>query len=158
MIHLKFIGFNAIKFLQSENIFVLTKALRYHKQLSTSLIVVGDIIISKSFDKLVKARDVKVSTERWCDGSQTQRYGGSGTGLTPHCVAESDQRHAQHPLKMLGINFSCDSYQTNSERIMLLNSLYQTDMSLYIYSNSYLFVRSKIGGQKWQPHILCKTM
>ena len=71
MIHLKFIGFNAIKFLQSENIFVLTEALQYHKQLSTSLIVVGDIIIGKSFDKLVKATDVKVSTKRWCDGSQT---------------------------------------------------------------------------------------
>ena len=57
---------------------------------------------------------------------------------------------------MLGIDFSCGSYQTNSERIMLLNSWYQIDMSLY--SNRYLFVRSKIGGQKWQPHILCKTM
>ena len=76
--------------------------------------------------------------------------------VTPPCVAESDQRHAQHPLKMLGIDFSCGSYQTNSERIMLLNSWYQIDMSLY--SNRYLFVRSKIGGQKWQPHILCKTM
>ena len=80
----------------------------------------------------------------------------SSLRLTPPCVAESDQRHAQHPLKMLGIDFSCGSYQINSERIMLLNSLYQTDMSLY--SNRYLFVRSKIGGQKWQPHILCKTM
>ena len=60
----KFIGFNVIKFLQSENIFVLTEALRYHKQLSTSLIAVGDIIIGKSFDKLVKARDVKVSMKR----------------------------------------------------------------------------------------------
>ena len=79
-IHLKFIGFNTIKFLQPENIFVLAKALRYHKQLSTSLIAVGDIIIGKSFDKLVKARDIKVSTKRWCDRSQTQRYGGSGTG------------------------------------------------------------------------------
>ena len=38
------------------------------------------------------------------------------------CVAESDQRHAQHPLKMLGIDFSCGSYQ--------INSLYQTDMSI----------------------------
>ena len=36
--------------------------------------------------------------------------------------AESDQRHAQHPLKMLGIDFSCGSYQTNSERVMVLNS------------------------------------
>ena len=80
----------------------------------------------------------------------------SSLGLTPPCVAESDQRHAQHPLKMLGIDFSCGSYQTNSERIMLLNSWYQIDMSLH--SNRYLFVRSKIGGQKWQPHILCKTM
>ena len=79
-IHLKFIGFNAIKFLQSENIFVLTEVLRYHKQLSTSLIAAGDIIIGKQFDKLVKARDVKVSTKQWRDGSQTQRYGGSGTG------------------------------------------------------------------------------
>ena len=78
--HFKFIGFNTIKFLQSENIFVLTEVLRYHKQLSTSLIAVGDIIIGKSFDKLVKARDVKVSTKRWRDRSQTQRYGGSGTG------------------------------------------------------------------------------
>ena len=58
-IHFKFIGFNGIKFLQSKNIFVLTEALRYHKQLSTSFIVVGDIIIGKSFDKLVKARDCK---------------------------------------------------------------------------------------------------
>ena len=81
---------------------------------------------------------------------------GAGVCVTPPCVAESHQRHAQHPLKMLGIDFSCGSYQRNSERIMLLNSLYQTDMSLY--SNRYLFVRSKIGGQKWQPHILCKTM
>ena len=80
----------------------------------------------------------------------------AGCHLTPPCVAESDQRHAQHPLKMLGIDFSCGSYQTNSERIMLLKSWYQIDMSLY--SNRYLFVRSKIGGQKWQPHILCKTM
>ena len=40
----------------------------------------------------------------------------------PHCVAESDQRHAQHPMKMLGIDFPCGSYQTNSERIMVLNS------------------------------------
>ena len=79
-IYLKFIGFNTIKFLQSENIFVLTEALRYHKQLSTSLIAVGDIIVGKSFDKLVKARDVKVSTKGWRDRSQTQRYGGSGTG------------------------------------------------------------------------------
>ena len=63
-IHLKFIGFNAVKFLQSENILVLAEALRYHKQLSTSLIVVGGIIIGKSFDKLAKARDVKVSTKR----------------------------------------------------------------------------------------------
>ena len=63
-IHLKFIGYNAIKLLQSENIFVLTEALRYHKQLSMSLIVVGDIVIGKSFDKLVKATDVKVSTKR----------------------------------------------------------------------------------------------
>ena len=68
-IHLKFIGFNTIKFLQPENIFVLAEALRYHKQLSTSLIAVGDIIIGKSFDKLVKARDVKVSTKRWRDRS-----------------------------------------------------------------------------------------
>ena len=30
-IHLKFIGFNAIEFLQSENMFVLTEALRYNK-------------------------------------------------------------------------------------------------------------------------------
>ena len=79
-IHLKFIGFNAIKLLQSKNIFVLTEALQYHQQLSTSLIVVGDIINGKSFDKLVKATDVKISTKRWRDGSQTQRYGGSGTG------------------------------------------------------------------------------
>ena len=76
--------------------------------------------------------------------------------LTPPCVAESDQRHAQHPLKMLGIDFSCGSYQTNSEGIMFLNSWYQIDMSLY--SNRYLFARSKIGGQQWQLHILCKTM
>ena len=80
----------------------------------------------------------------------------AGLKLTPPCVAESDQRHAQHPLKMLGIDYSCGSYQTNSEQIMLLNSWYQIDKSLY--SNRYLFVRSKIGGQKWQPHILCKTM
>ena len=59
---------------------MLTKALRYHKHLSTSLIAVGDIIIGKSLDELAKTRDVKVSTKRWRDGSQTQRYGGSGTG------------------------------------------------------------------------------
>ena len=80
MSHLNFIGFNTMKFLQSENIFVLAEALRYHKQLSPSLIAVGDIIIGKSFDKLVKARDVRVATKRWRDRSQTQRYGGSGTG------------------------------------------------------------------------------
>ena len=27
-----------------------------------------------------------------------------------------------------------------------------------LYSNRYLFVRLKISGQKWQPHILCETM
>ena len=43
---------------------MLTKALRYHKHLSTSLIVVGDIIIGKSLDELAKTRDVKVSTKR----------------------------------------------------------------------------------------------
>ena len=58
----------------------MTEALRYHKLLSTSLIAVGDIIIGKSFDKHVKARDVKVSRKRWRDGSQTQGYGRSGTG------------------------------------------------------------------------------
>ena len=57
-----------------------TELLRYHKQLSTSLIAVGDIIIGKSFDKLVKARDVKISSKQWRDWLQTQRYGGSGTG------------------------------------------------------------------------------
>ena len=80
MIHLKFFGFNAIQFPQSENTFVLTEALRYHKYLSTSLIAGGDIFISKSLDKLIKTRDVKVSTKQWRDGSQTQWYGGSGTG------------------------------------------------------------------------------
>ena len=78
-IHLAFIGFNVINFLKSENIFVLTETLWYHKQLSTSLIVVGDIIIGKSLDKLVMARGVKVPTKRWRGGSQTQRYGGSDT-------------------------------------------------------------------------------
>ena len=62
-IHLKFISLNAITFLQSENIFVLTEALRYDKQFSTSLIAVGDIIIGKTFDKLVKPREVRVSTK-----------------------------------------------------------------------------------------------
>ena len=71
--------------------------------------------------------------------------------LTPSCVAESDQCHAQHPLKMLGIDFSCGSCQPTSERIMVLNSWYQTDMSLY--SCRYLFVGSKIDSQKWQWHI-----
>ena len=79
-IQLKFIGFNAIENLQSEKTFVLTKAVRYHKHLSTSLIAVGDIIIGKSLDKLEKTRDVNVSTKLWRDGSQTQRYGGSDTG------------------------------------------------------------------------------
>ena len=45
----------------------------------------GDIIIGKSFDKLVKARDLKVSTKRWRDGSQTQRYSGSGSGYHTTC-------------------------------------------------------------------------
>ena len=45
----------------------------------------GGIIIGKSFDKLAKARDVKVSTKRWRDGSQTQRYCGSGTGYNKAC-------------------------------------------------------------------------
>ena len=54
------------------------------------------------------------------------------------------------------IDLSCRSYQTNSEWIMLLNSWYQTDMPLY--SNRYVVVGSKMGGQKWQPHILCKTI
>ena len=40
----------------------------------------GGIIIGKLLDKLVKATEVKVSTKRWRGGSQTQRYGGSGTG------------------------------------------------------------------------------
>ena len=44
-------------------------------------------------------------------------------------------RSAQHPLKMLGIEFSCGSYQTTSEQIMVLNSWYQT-----LFSNLYLFV------------------
>ena len=42
----------------------------------------GGIIIGKSFDKLAKPRDVNVSTKRWRDGSQTQRYGGSSTGYS----------------------------------------------------------------------------
>ena len=49
-INLKFIGFNAIDLLQSENTFVLTKALRYHKSLSTSLIAVSDITIWASIN------------------------------------------------------------------------------------------------------------
>ena len=78
-IHLNFISFNAVEFLQSENTFVMTVALRYGKHLSTSVTAVGDMIIGKSLDKFVKVRDVKVSTKRWC-GSQTQQYSGSGTG------------------------------------------------------------------------------
>ena len=74
--------------------------------------------------------------------------------LSPHCITESDQRHAQHPL-IMGIDFSCGLYQTTTERIMVLNSWYQIDMSLY--SNSYLFVGSKISGRR-QPHTMCKTM
>ena len=42
MISLIFTGFNAIELLQSENIFMLTNALRYHKHLS--IIAAGDII------------------------------------------------------------------------------------------------------------------
>ena len=80
MIHLKLIGFIAIEFQQSENTFVLSEALRYHKHYSTNLIAVGDIIIFKPLDKLVETRDVKVSTKGWHDGSQTPQYGGSGTG------------------------------------------------------------------------------
>ena len=53
-----------IKLLQSENKFMLTNALRNNKQLNTSLIVMGDIIIGKSFDKLVKMGDIKVSTKQ----------------------------------------------------------------------------------------------
>ena len=97
-----------------------------------------------------------VATSNSCQQTSEPNCSPACHWLTPPCVAESDQRHAQHPLKMLGIDFSCGWYQTNSERIMLLNSWYEIDMSLY--SNRYLFVRSKIGGQKWQPHILCKTM
>ena len=100
---------NTIKFLQSENIFVLTEALRYHKQLSTSLIAVGDIIIGKSFDKLVKARDVKVSTKRWRGRSQTQRYGGCGTGYHKACLAYILNIHALAPAhKEIEISSSAD--------------------------------------------------
>ena len=60
----------------------------------------------------------------WCHYDVIMSRLWSWRPLTPPCVAESDQRHAQHPLKMLGIDFSCGSYQTNSERIMLLNSCY----------------------------------
>ena len=63
-IHLKFIGFNAVEFLQSENTFVLKEALRYHKHLSTRLIAVGAIIIDKSLVKPVKTRGVNVSTKQ----------------------------------------------------------------------------------------------
>ena len=101
-IHLKFIGFNTIKFLQFENIFVLTEALRYHKQLSTSLIVVGDIIIGKSFDKLVKARDVKVTTKRWRDQSQTQKYGGSGMGYSSHSAEYALKHFPAFKGKLMG--------------------------------------------------------
>ena len=55
----------------------------------------------------------------------------------------ANQHHAQHPLK-------------TTEWMVVLNSWYQIDMSLY--SNRYLFVGSKISGQKWQPWILHKTM
>ena len=89
-----------------------------------------------------------------CEAAVTRTQ--SISKLTPHCVAKSDQRHAQHPLKILGIDFSCGWYQSTSEQIMVLYSWYQTDMSLY--SSRYLFVLSKISGQKWQPHILHKTM
>ena len=74
------VSMQSLKLLQSENTFVSTKAIPYNKHLSMSLITVHDIIIWIILDKLVKTRDVKVSTKRWHDGSQTQRYGGSGTG------------------------------------------------------------------------------
>ena len=77
LITIKFIGFIAIW----KHICVAAiKALWYHKHFSTSLIVVGDSSIWKSFDKVTKMRNAKVSTKWWRDRSQTQRYGGSGTG------------------------------------------------------------------------------
>ena len=63
-IDLKIIGFNAIELLSSENIFLLTKVLRYHKHLtSTSLVAVGDITIWKLLDILVKTKNVKIFHE-----------------------------------------------------------------------------------------------
>ena len=120
-IHLKFIGFNTIKFLQSENIFVLTEALRYHKQLSTSLIAVGDIIIGKSFDKLVKAMDVKVSTKRWRDRSQTQRYGGSGTGYTLQDLLSHRDRKVQVDVAILDFNKAFDPSKHDGTRTVLFS-------------------------------------
>ena len=79
----------------------------------------GDNIIGKSFDKLVKARDVKVSTKRWRDGSQTQRYGGSGKGYTKvgHIGSDNGMSPDRHQaiiwtndgillIRTLGTNFS----------------------------------------------------
>ena len=70
-IDLKFIDFKVISILQSENASVSIKALWYHKHLSISSIVVGYSSIWKSFDKIMKTRDVKVSTKGWRDRPQT---------------------------------------------------------------------------------------
>ena len=108
-----------------------------------------------------KLKNMKFKVSQfWCEKRPTEnsedRIPTMLGQATPHCIAESDQRHAQHPLKTLSIDFSRGSYQTTSEWIMDLNSWYQTHISLY--ANRYLFIGSKIGGQKWQPHILRKTM
>ena len=62
-ITLKIVGFKAIELAQSENKFVLTKALRYHKHLRTSLMAVGDNIIGKPSDKHAQVMNGNASTK-----------------------------------------------------------------------------------------------
>ena len=65
---------------------------------------------------------------------------------------ESDQCHAQHPLKMLGNDFSYGWYRPTSEWIMIINSWYQTDMCLH-YNRYFLSDRKSVGRN--ESHISC---
>ena len=93
LINLMFVGFNAIKLLQSGNTLVLTKALWYYTHLSTNLIEVSDIIIWKSLDKLVNTWDIKVTMKPWW--------------ITEPTEVKSYHRHCNHDDVIKWENFPC---------------------------------------------------
>ena len=109
---------------------MLTKALCYNTHLSTSLIVMGDIIIGKPFDKLVKMGDIKVSTKQWRDHRPN---GMVGLAQITANDAYGSRKHMDSPWKVSLSKTNKIEYKTNNQ----IKAKWLHKHSLWSYQYSY---------------------